>query len=383
LDGPAPNLRTFSGGFGFSCHPSGNLEEVPFDIQSIPLEDWLKDPREAREIPWVTTIGEPQLQMDQRTAVHYRGAVDLAQLKPRGGNRKLVFAAGVTSDGGQELVEPTVHAADIPPLPSPEADINFFGCLYFRPGTYTVWLAVYDAVSGKHSLTRKKVRVTELKDDPLPMLESRLPAARFPAYTDEQTELEKVLPESLLLPVANKRPLIVDVISLIPQADVIGLLTQLEMKEGRTSVTTINLEEQRVVYDSNTAGGFDFTRMLAAERDNRETDSIPISALQRRSTSAGYLKDLLERRIKNPADHHRVVILVSSPVIFPRGGDISPIELENSCGCSLIHLRLGEGSRGDDLQKMLKSPPAQRFEIISPLALRRAIAQIVQELEAL
>jgi hypothetical protein len=33
-----------------------------------------------------------------------------------------VFAAGVTSESGQELTEPSVHAVDVPDLRSPDAD---------------------------------------------------------------------------------------------------------------------------------------------------------------------------------------------------------------------------------------------------------------------
>lgn len=374
-----PLVRSSSGFGGYSCNPSGNIEEVPFDLDSVPLEDWLKDTREAREIPWTVEIREPRLQLDQRIAVHYAGRVSLKKLK---GDHKLAFVAGVTSSDGTELIEPDVHAVDITETVSRDADVVFSGCLYFRPGTYTVWLAVHDATTGKHSLTRRKIRVTNLKDDPLPMLDSRLPAVRFPEFPDEKAELSRVLPDRWFLPVANKRPLMVDVISLIPPAppDVVALLAQMDLTDSSVSITALDVENQKVVYDGSAAGNFDFTSMLKAVETNFQDQTVHVTDLQNRKRD--YFRNFLKERIKNPAGMFRVVILISGPFSLPRDVDTSPIKLEQNCECSIIHLRFSAGGVGDELEKILKFLNPRRFEIDSPLELRKAIARIVQQLES-
>jgi hypothetical protein len=78
----------------------------------------------------------------------------------------------------------------------------------------------------------------------------------------------------------------------------------------------------------------------------------------------------------------RVVILISGPFSLPRDVDTSPIKLEQNCECSIIHLRFSAGGVGDELEKILKFLNPRRFEIDSPLELRKAIARIVQQLES-
>src|SRR6185503_9339193 len=108
---------------------------------------------------------------------------------------------------------------------------------YFRPGSYSLWIAAYDANTGKHSVQRKNVRVSELKNDPLPLLESQMPPARFPDFTAEEAELDKVIPSALFLPVSNKRPLAIEIISLSPfERNVIGPLAQMALKDSSLSV---------------------------------------------------------------------------------------------------------------------------------------------------
>ena len=67
-----PQLRVPAG----SCDPSGNIDEIPFDASSVPLEDWLKE-REARQIPMEISVREPELRMDQQTAVSYVAKIHL------------------------------------------------------------------------------------------------------------------------------------------------------------------------------------------------------------------------------------------------------------------------------------------------------------------
>jgi hypothetical protein len=371
---PFPSLVTRG-----SCDPSGNIDEVPFDAASVPFEDWLKEPK-ARQIPMDMRVTAPELRMDQQTAVVYEGKIDLKNPK-EAPERQVVFFVGVDSAAGQRLTETSVHAVNLPANIEGRVDVSVLGCIYFRPGRYSLWIAAYDESSGKHSVQRQNVRVSEIKNDPLPLLESQSPPARFPDLTPEETDLDKAIPSPLFLPVSNRRPLAIDIISLNPgQRNAIGPLSQMALKDSSISVASLDLEKQKVVYDSRTTGTFDFTEMLKAADRHRQDQSIDVNVLLT-PDRVGYLRKFLQERMKSSDGKARVTFVVSSPMDFQRGADTSAIQLDANCECRLFYLQMFPRS-GDDLEKVLRSAQSRRLVVNSALEFRKALASIVRDLEA-
>jgi hypothetical protein len=355
-----------------SCDPSGNVDEVP-------LEDWLKE-RKAQQISMDLRVTPPELRMDQQTSVSYRAKIDLKNPKAAE-ERKVVFFVGVDSAEGKRLTETSVHAVDIPAHVEGGFEVSVLGCVYFRPGSYSLWIAAYDGSSGKHSVQRQNVRVSAIKNDPLPLLESQSSPARFPDFTEEESDLEKVIPSPLFLPVANRRPLAIDIVSLNPnQRNAIGPLTQMAVKDSSISVVTIDLEKQKVVYDSRATGAFDFTEMLKAADRHRQDQSIDVSVLLT-PDRVGYLRNFLEQRMKNYGAKARVTVVVSSPVDFQRGADLSALPLDANCDCRLFYLQMFPSS-SDDLEKVLRSAQSRRLVVNSAMDFRKVLASIVRDLEA-
>jgi hypothetical protein len=375
-DGPFPSP------FARTCDPSGNIDEIPFDASSVPLEDWLKE-RKARQIPMEMRVADPELRMDQQTAVSYNATIHLKNPKAAALERKVVFFVGVDSAEGKRLTETSVHAVSIPSQIKGNFDLAVSGCVYLRPGSYSLWIAAHDENTENHSVRRQNLRVSPIKNDPLPLLESRNPPARFPDYTPEETGLDKALPASLFLPVSNKRPLAIDIVSLNPhQRHVIGPLSQMALKDSLISVATLDLERQEVVYDSRGTEAFDFTELLkAAERHKQLERTIDLSVLINRD-SAGYLRRFLEQRIKSSDGRAHVLFVVSWPMTFQRGEDLSATALDANCECRLFHVQMSPGSGHDDLEKVLKSPRSRRLEVTSALEFRKLLASIIRELEA-
>jgi hypothetical protein len=374
--------RAVSGRFiGSNCDPTGNIDEVAFEADSVPLEEWLKE-RRARQISIDMRVRGPELRMDQQNTVFYAATVQMKSQQTTAEERKVAFFVGVDSAAGKRLTETSVHAVDVPAGIQGTFEITVFGCIYFQPGNYSLWVAAYDQPSGKHGVQRQNVRVSGIKNDPLPLIESQLPAARFPDYTPEETDLLKVLPTSLFLPVANKRPLAVDIISLNPQQrNGIGPLSQMTLRDSSLSVTTLDLETQKVVYDSRITGTFDFTEMLKAAELHKQNDrTIDLSVLLERRNGAAYVRKFLEQRMKSAEGKACVIFVVSSPMTFQRGADISPIEMAENC--RLYYVQMLPGGGRDDLERLLKSDQSRRFEVNSALEFRKALATIVRELEA-
>jgi hypothetical protein len=296
-------------------------------------------------------------------------------------DRNVAFFVGVDSAEGKRLTETSVHAVSVPSNITGDFDLAVFGCIYFRPGRYSLWVAAYDEFTGRHSVRRENVRISPIKNDPLPLLDSQNPAARFPDYTPEETNLEKVVPTPLFLPVSNKRPLAVDIISLDPyQRNVIGPLSQLALKDSSISVVTLDLATQKVVYDSRSNGTFDFTDMLNAAELQQQDGTIDVSVLVNRG-NAGYLRRFLEQRMKSSDGKARVMFVVSSPIDFEEDAD-RPIALAADCECRLFHIQVPPHRGRDDLEKILKSAQTRRLEVTSPLEFRKLLADIVRDLEA-
>jgi hypothetical protein len=364
---------------GSSCNPAGNIDEVPFEASAVPIEDWLKQPK-ASQIPMEMKLSPPELRMDQQTAVYYRASINLKNPKAAQ-ERKVVFFIGVDGATGERLTETSVRAVDVPSHVQGNFDLAVLGCVYLRPGSYSLWIAAYDESTGKHSVRREKVRVSEIKNDPLPLLESQFPPARFPDLTPEETDLNAVIPSPLFLPVSNKRALSVDIITLSPYQNGIGPLTHMALKDSSISVANFDLQTQKVVYDSRVTGTYDFTEMLQALKRHKQDQTIDLSVLLTRDDRVGYLRKVLEERMKSSDGKASVTIVLSSPIDFKRGADTSAIQLDANCECRLFYLQMFPRS-SDDLEKVLGASQSRRLEVNSALEFRKALASIVRDLEA-
>ena len=87
-----------------------------------------------------------------------------------------------------------------------------------QPGDYFLWCVLYDRTSGKHNLAKRRIRVSELRGDPLPYLYSRMPLVEFPEKEEGEEKGGLAFVSSpLYLPVHNKHPIQVDLISMKSQ----------------------------------------------------------------------------------------------------------------------------------------------------------------------
>src|SRR5678816_2080089 len=74
---------------------------------------------------------------------------------------------------------------------------------------------LYDRGTGKHNVAKRRVRVPEIRSDPLPDVYSRMPLVEFPEIVDTNGDGLTGIRGSLYLPVRNKRPLQVELISML------------------------------------------------------------------------------------------------------------------------------------------------------------------------
>ena len=77
-----------------------------------------------------------------------------------------------------------------------------------------------------------------------------------------------------------------------------------------------------------------------------------------------------------------VIIVVTSSRLFESGSDLRPIQIEGDCNCRVYYLRfrLNVNDVFDQLEKFIKPLRPRVFNLITARDLRKAIAQIVEDL---
>src|SRR5688572_23732875 len=76
-----------------SCLASSSHADVNFDLDSLPLDDWLSS-NDTRQIPWKVRVTKPDLRLDQRHEIQVTVRVSLKDV-PRNDGNEYEFITGV------------------------------------------------------------------------------------------------------------------------------------------------------------------------------------------------------------------------------------------------------------------------------------------------
>ena len=152
---------------------------APINVRSLPIGAWL-EAGESAEIPWRVTLRPATLRMDQRLEVIYEIRISAKDLNNTGNSHQLVFLSRISSPDGEWLNEPgVIHHSVEDALPK-NVETVFGMRVSVKPGDFFLWLILYDNVTGKHNVAKRRLRIPEIKNDPLPNSYDRLPYAEFP-----------------------------------------------------------------------------------------------------------------------------------------------------------------------------------------------------------
>ena len=261
-----------------------------------------------------------------------------------------------------------------------------------------------DTTSPGHRSRSKKFETTRY-----PGPGDYLPIAEFPDRHRPFGDLSPRLSGDLSLPVANERPLQIELISTLSTAEqwagegmstrhnrnvqrALLALSDIDLSAGSISITGIDLVRREVLFEQR-----DFSRLdvegLAEAVNQANTQTISLSALTDRRINAQFLTNLLEQRLSpvelddratnDDEKPFRVFILVTGFWRFERGSDLTPVQIEADCDCRLYHIRTRLNRRDlfDDIGKLVKPLRPRTFDVLTPEDLREAIAEILEELQ--
>jgi len=413
------------------CAQNITTREAP---PEIPFEQWIAETKHV-ELPWSINISPARLSILQRLVVEFRVKVPSKSLYLLGPTYQLFLDVRLKPAGAAWLSTHDVTGTRLHKRMPKENHLEFSLRALVQPGEYTVGIILFDRISGLRSVALRKLTVRPVSGDPLPEISRDLPVVEFfQRGVDEDHEALPELHSRLWIPVATRRPVHIELLvnfaapepgpnmpgSLARNArnlrtlhqrnvarmlGIIKVLSQMELANGSMHITAFDLHRRNVLFEQDTRGELDWPRLRTALAQVNPL-SIPVQALEGRKQNAAFLRELLQHRLPPPdaapahagngsnggSDGHasdaeplRVFIVVSSPVIFERGTDLSPVLPPRGDDFRVYHLqyKVSAANLWDDLPRVLRELTPRRFELQTPDEFRRALARILADLRAL
>jgi hypothetical protein len=374
-------------------------EDTGFDLQSIPLKEWLAE-KDVTEIPWKVQVDKPQLRMDQRHSVAYSVRIRLNNVNEAAAGRDFVFVSIVSSIDGRWLIPPKAGKQPVKAVPAPEIQVQFNECVFARPGEYVLWLVLCDIKTGMHNVAKRRIQVPQLKDDPLPQLNSRLRLVEFPQLDGPDPQLMSTIPGRLFLPVANKRPIGLELAAIVSPSEqwpgrldilnsqrrrvlaAVTTLAQMQLSNSSISVTGIDLVNRQIPFEQRDLRDLNWSALAAAFARPSDAKKVTVGALENSKIRGAFLRDMLAQRLRNPAEPLRVIVVVSNNVLLEAGSDLEPLRLEGDCHCRFYHIRfpLNKDDVFDDIRQLIKRFQPKTFNVASARDLREAVAAIASDI---
>ena len=387
-----------------SARPVQIGDGIPLDLKSIPISDWINAGEQA-EIPWDLRLSDPHLRIDQRLEVSYLIRLNAKDLNRTGKAHELFFVSRISSPDGEWLDQPNIARYVVEQELPKGVQTQFFMRVCVQPGDYVLWLVLYDRQTGKHNVARRRIRVPEFRGDPLPDIYRHMPLVEFPQIDESEQNGPGFLTSRLYLPVHNKHALEVELISTLSPPEqwtgrtrvlrshndntigAIIALSQLELAGGTLSITGLDLVRHQVIFEEPSIHGPNWQSLMEALK-KAQSPELSAQALQGSKNNGAFFREFLSQRINSEGfdgSPIRVLIIVTSSQLFQRGSDLTPLQVEGDCRCRVYHLRfrLNMADVFDEIEKIVKPLHPRTFNLITPRDLRKAIAEIVADLEKL
>jgi hypothetical protein len=402
----------------------------------IPFEQWLSEGDQHR-MRWTARVTEPELSSHQRLAARIEIMVDGAELARRRGKGELFMLMQISAEQGGAWQDHEAIALEGMPEGVRHSDAVYFRNFFVTPGEYRVAIALYDTATREHSLIKRRLHVSPLRNDPLPEAWTGLPAVEF-------VRLVKG-PDAWYLPFVRgrlnlagetKKPADIDLLlnltpaerfegssrvqsrnlaALIPSMKV---LSQLAWRNASLNVTLLDLSRQQVAFQQEGVHRLEWRRARGSLQ-GVTPGMIDVKSLENRKHSAQFFVSEVGRRLGTEplageggrsVKRSRVVIVLSAPVSFEPGQDLRPIELNEPhpdtkvfyvryqpqpttllTGSTRPGPRRGpdgvllpprglEGPIADDLEPLLRPIEPRLFDVTTPEQFRRALASMLAEI---
>jgi hypothetical protein len=308
-------------------------------FNDIRFEDWLHGIADAR-MSWSLRVDAAVLNGRQRLEVDLYATVGGKEFETRGRpGRMLLFLQirdrnGATYQSNRVLTLIKETRSGLPQLTLAEK-------LCVVPGDYQIDAVLYDSVSKEHSLKTTKLRVPELRHDPLPDIWMGAPSVMVLGPVSYSQPLH--------LPVETKTPVRIDVVVTRPAnrsniAALLKVISEMNLKSGLMRVSSLDLQSRRTI-TRKVEGDFDPNRLWLMPLNNN-LYTVDVQALENEAGGAQFfvseIRKILERPIPEP---EHVLIVLSDPKKFLKGEDLRPIQTKRQPGTLVFYIRCDHPQR--------------------------------------
>ena len=364
---------------------------------------------------WLVQFDSPTLTYSQRFVVGVRAIVP-ANRNERSPDWHIFLR--IADESGQWFQNYDYFHVDLRNIPPKAEPVVWNGYALVQPGTYRLALVAYDAINERHFVWSKMLRVH--RPNLLPDIDRDLPKVEFV----DLSRIQPPIPE--YLPVHTQAPAQIDVVfnltgneqlSLTPNnldsfrrssvedglRGAAGVLSQLTPSQGCVRVSAIDILRLKVVLDRSS--GDPASNLSRIEREipgALNNDAVDVHTLEGRTKAREFFHQFLENVISDNAgcspqlpNADRAIIVVSDSLIFPKGTNSEPVSLPEHRNVSFFHVRfsytlfvkqdppfLSAVTTNDEVGHLLSSLHPRNFDVVEPRDLRRAVAEIVRDIEA-
>jgi len=399
---------------------STNAQET--EETSLPFEiaDWLQGP-DREDLPWKVKLLKPRLTLQQRSLLQVDARINAGRLKNRDIERDLHFVLKVADSNDN-----WIHGYSYTHLPVPAGIQSFhqIQCitgLYLRPGKYTIALIIYETNLKQVNVWKKSFEFKNPGKDLLPDLDRDLPEVEFISGTPEYV-MDFDMPPAYLdsiwplgsgkewLPVENGSDICIDIVVNVSYSQVLrskslqqrwlnylmnssymlqagSVLTNLGLNKGCMRITIVDVLSMKTLFDRKEAKDFDWHDAgEVVGRQNRFT--IDVDRLSSYTRASAYfhakLSEILEDNscVSGKNTPSRIVIVVSNQQVFPENTDIIPVIPQNPESTRFYYFCINNNAYiSGDVNEMLKPAEPKRFMIRGPLDFRKALSNLILDLE--
>lgn len=380
---------------------------------ATPLKHWLSE-GPVVQIPWKVKIFKRGLSIHQRLTERVEVEMNGRELEKRAGKGRMVLLVQVTDANGREFRDHgQLDLVEIKPEFGKNT-VAWYWDAFALPGDYTILVVLFDSATGEHNLTLLGIHVDPLKKDSLPELWRGLPSWEFWDPLDDKDAFFRPDVEGRLhLKPATKRPVQLEILADLTPSDLfhgnarfydhylsvvvplMKALGQMDLDNGSVNVSTVDLRRRKVTFQQDLAKGKDmeWNKVKAVFAPENGPATVDAQVLQEKHERPDFLREELTRRLrKDPmpvGDQRplRVFVVIGSPMDFYSFHSMPPIEdppAEQDClvyylQYELYNPRYAAGAI-DKVKKLLKPLPVHTMKVRSPESIRKALAQMMEDL---
>ena len=382
------------------------------NLRNIPIA-WFEEP-DHHAPHWRVHFDRPTLNYSQRLVVRVQAVVP-ANGKERRHDWHILLR--IADESGTWFQNYDHFRVDLRRMPPDAEPVIWDGYAFVRPGTYRIALVAYDAINEEHFVWRKVVQAD--RPSVLPEIDRNLPTVEFV----DPDHIPQPIPE--YIPIQTHAPVRIDVVFNLTSNQQLSvtpdnldnlrqpyvengmrgatvLLSQLAPSEGCVRMSAIDILRLKVLLDRSTDdAASNLNRIQQAIPSTLNNAAVDVHTLAGRTKAREFFHQFLDSVISDngacgpqPPRTDRVIIVVSDSLTFPEGADREPVSPPEHGNTRFFHVRFSYSvfytknsfpaavTTIDEVGHMLDHLQPRHFDMAEPNGLRRAVAEIIKEIEA-